>query len=145
MTRHEHTDAGTQLVEMAILLPFLTLLALGAADFARVSHTAITLGNAARAGAQFGIQSPAAAQNVAAMRQAAENDADPMSITATATNFCRCAGSTTNVSCTPAMCAGVAKELYVRVTTSRTFQTLVPYPGVPSSVPMSREAVLRVR
>jgi Flp pilus assembly protein TadG len=46
---------GQSLVEMAILTPVILLILLGAIDFGRVFYSYITITNAARVGAQFGM------------------------------------------------------------------------------------------
>lgn len=147
VTRLLRDEIGSQLVETAIVAPLLVLMALGAADFARVNYAAITLSHAARAGAQFGAHSPAAASDTAGMVQAARDEAADLEgpINVTAERFCRCPSGSA-VSCNAGTCGtGVFKEIYVSVTAARTFNTLAPYPGVPSAVPLSRQAVLRVR
>ena len=147
MSQRLRSERGTQLVEMAILAPFLVVLMLGSTDFARASYHAITLANAARAGAQFATQNSAAAANAVGIRSAAEFEAQNIgAITVVSSIFCRCPGSTVVVSCTVGACAGGAgKELYTSVTASQIFLTLAPYPGVPSSIPMSRNATMRVQ
>ena len=49
-------QAGASLVELAILMPVLTLLLVGVMDFSRVYYYGIVAANAARAGAQYGIE-----------------------------------------------------------------------------------------
>ena len=142
------SQKGTQLVEMAVVCPFLVLVALGATDFARVSYTTITLSNAARTGAQWAIQSAAHAANTTGIASAAQNEANDLggSISVTSSRFCRCVGTTAVVSCTTGACAGgVGKEMFVTVNCARTFTTMVPYPGIPASIAMTRSATLRVQ
>jgi Flp pilus assembly protein TadG len=141
-------ERGAQLVEMAILTPFLVFVLLGAGDFARVSYYAITLANAARAGAQFATQSSAAAKMTAAIQTAAELEAANIgTIGVSSTLDCRCPGSTTVVACTPSpACTGDAvKELYVNVTATTTFTTLITWPGIPSPIDLSRTSTMRVQ
>ena len=147
MSHWHKSERGAQLVEMAILTPFLVLVMLGATDFARISYHAITLSNAARAGAQYATQNAAAAANAAAIKAATEFEAQDIGvITVTSSLFCRCPGSAVVVSCTVGACAGgAAKELYTSVTASQIFRTLAPYPGVPSSIDLSRNAIMRVQ
>ena len=148
MSRWMKAERGAQLIEMAILTPFLLLVLLGATDFARVSYYAITLANAARAGAQFATQSSLAAMNTAGIQAAAELEAENIgTISVVSSLSCRCPGSPTVVSCTAgATCAGDAvKELYTTVTASRTFETLVSWPGIPSPVALSKTATMRVQ
>lgn len=142
------TERGAQLLELAILTPFLVLVLLGSTDFARVAYHAITLANAARAGAQFATFSPAAALNTAGIKAAAELEAENIGAITVASNlYCRCPTGTTVVSCTVGTCTGInaVKELYIDVTASRTFTTLVTWPGVPSPIALSRTATMRVQ
>lgn len=141
------TERGAQLIEMAILTPFLVLVLLGSTDFARVAYHAITLANAARAGAQFATFSSAAALNTAGIKAAADLEAENLGAITVASNlYCRCPTTTAVVSCTVGACTGNAvKELYIDVTASRTFTTLVTWPGVPSPIALSRTATMRVQ
>jgi Flp pilus assembly protein TadG len=152
-TRRIKSERGTQLVEMAMLCPFLVLLALGATDFARVSYTSITLANAARTGAQYALQSSIHAIDNAKIQTAACDEADDLDpstncvITVASSRFCRCPGATGVVGCgaSPACTANAPKEVYATVTATKTFNTLVNYPGIPASVPMTRQATLRIQ
>ena len=152
-TRRIASERGTQLVEMAMLSPFLVLLAMGATDFARVSYTSITLANAARTGAQYALQSSIHALDNGQIQTAACNEADDLDpsttcvITVTSARFCRCPGATGVVGCgaSPNCTANAPKEVYVTVTATKTFNTLVTYPGIPASIPMTRQATLRIQ
>jgi hypothetical protein len=151
------SERGTQMVELAVLLPFLVLVLLGATDFARASYYAITITNAARSGAQYAAHNAASAINTAGIVAAAELEAQNLpirvedgenigSITVTSSIFCKCPGGTAPVSCTVGACGGsAAKELYTSVTASRTFATLFDYPGIPSEIDLSRNATMRVQ
>ena len=46
---------GQELVEFAIILPFLLIVLIGVIDLGRVFHASITIANASRAGARFAI------------------------------------------------------------------------------------------
>lgn len=52
--RSRHSRRGQSLVEFALALPLLTLLLLGAGDFARALSAYIEIGNMAREGAHYG-------------------------------------------------------------------------------------------
>lgn len=51
---HPATERGQELIELAILLPLLLLIAFGVLDLGRLYHAAITITNAAREGARYG-------------------------------------------------------------------------------------------
>ena len=132
---------GQSAAEFAMVAPVLLLLLVGVADFGRVFYTAIELNNAARAGTQYGIQSPANGADIAGMVQAAENDASDISgLTATASEYCECPDGTTQA-CSSTPCADM--RVYVEVDTSATFNTLLDYPGVPASVSLKGKSVVR--
>jgi Flp pilus assembly protein TadG len=132
---------GQSLAEFAMVAPVLMLLLVGVADFGRVFYTAIELNNAARAGTQYGIQSPANGADTAGMIQAAENDASSISgVSATASEYCECPDGTTQA-CSSTPCADM--RVYVEVDTSATFNTLLNYPGIPASVSLTGKSVVR--
>jgi Flp pilus assembly protein TadG len=49
------SQSGQELVEFAIVLPILLLVAFGVLDLGRIFHSAITITNAAREGARYGM------------------------------------------------------------------------------------------
>jgi Flp pilus assembly protein TadG len=129
-------------VEFAMLLPVLIVLLMFVGEFLRVYYTAIELNNAARAGVQYGVHSPANAADFAGMQQAALQDgSDVGGMTATASQFCECSDGS-GVSCgTADACAD--ERVYVEVDTAATFYTLTDWPGIPKSIALSGKAVMR--
>jgi len=160
---------GQSAVELALGLPFLVLLLVVVADFARVFYASIAVASAARAGVQYGAQSYVKAVDYAGMQQAALKDgksiasfATPMEagapsgtgLTATATNYCKCVTSpaasscscdNTVVSCTTVPPTGCFLQTFVKVQTNATFPTIIQYPGVPDPIPLSSIAVMQVQ
>ncbi len=146
------TQCGASLVELAIVLPFLLLLALGAIDFGRAYYLSIEVTNAAKAGAQFGAAN-GNLTNFAGMETAANADAAdvPGGVAPVATWGCECSdGSSVVASCsTPPTCPGGATSPiylvdYVQVNTSATYTPIIPWPGIPASISMSGQAKVRV-
>ena len=140
---------GSALVEAAITFPVLLLLCCGTMDFARVVYSGIAVANAARAGVQYGTFSPGNAGKASGMQDAALADAANQGltgITASARSFCLCSGSSSEVSCSLATACGAATPNgYSEVTVSYTFNTMISYPGIPSSVVLSRTARMRIQ
>jgi len=135
-------NRGQSAVELALVAPFVVLVLVIAADFSRVFYMSIEAANAARAGVQYGAQSTTKASDTAGMQQAALNDAANLSgLTATASNFCECPPNTSHVTCSSTSCSGM--EMYVQVNISAQFQTLVHYPGVPTTVTLNESALMR--
>jgi hypothetical protein len=141
------SNPGTALVELAIVLPLLILLAIGAAEFGRIFFAAITVANAARAGAQFGAQKFQSA-NFAGMTLAAQNEAgDVGTIANFPSRFCGCPDGTVPP------CIGVgancgsdgAPQVFVKDSAVKTITMILKYPGLPDSVKVQRTAVFRAQ
>jgi hypothetical protein len=139
------SDAGSAAVELAVVVPVLALLALGVSEFGRVYYAAITVAGAARAGAQYGAQNVLTTLDTASINQAARNEgADIGTIAATSSRFCRCPDGSTP-SCTGTCPSYGGPEVFVRVSASKTVSFLMHYPGMPSSISISRTATFRVQ
>jgi Flp pilus assembly protein TadG len=137
------TARGQGLVEFAIAAPVLILLLLIVVDFGRVFYVSITLNNAARAGTQYGIQSPANAADINGMQRAATSDISNLSgVVATASEYCQCPNGTSQGCNASPSC--VDKRVYVEVDTAGTFNTLLNYPGVPSTIALKAKSVMRL-
>jgi Flp pilus assembly protein TadG len=133
---------GGAAVELAVVFPVLLLLLIGVVDYGRVFYTSVTVSNAARAGAEWGQQSPATETDTVSMKAFAQLDGnDAGSITLSARWFCECAG-TANVACN-ACSGGVAPEVYVEVTATKVVTMLLKYPGLPGSITIVRKATFR--
>ncbi len=117
--RYRRADRGTQgqeLVELAILIPLLLLIAFGVLDMGRLFHASITITNAAREGARFGTFDPS---DVAGILNATQAEAQSSGIDLS--------GSTITVTCPEGCGSGLA----VRVTISYPFQLIMGlvFPG----------------
>ena len=140
------SDRGGALIEMAVMSPLLLSLVLGAGDFGRVMYHAITLTNAARAGAAYGAQSNAQLADATGIRLAAEQEAQNIgAISVTSQRVCECGG--VGVACSTASCGGYGAVLaFSEVTATTTFTTLTgSFPGIPASVPLTRVAKIRAQ
>ena len=147
-TERRRTRRGSAMIEAALATPLLMLMACGAMDLARVFLAGIVLESAARAGAQYASFSPGKAGAHDAASAAGQKDVETNGISpvvVTSRTFCGCTTSTTEVSCTTATCSGEVPGGYVETTATYTFTPLVPYPGLPSSIPMAGRARFRVQ
>ena len=133
---------GQAAVEFALVVPVLVVLLMIVGEFLRVYHTTIELNNAARAGVQYGINSPANASNLQGMQQAALNDGSDISgMTAVASEYCECSDGS-SVSCgTAGACSD--ERVYIEVDTAAKFYTLTDWPGIPRSIALSGKAMMR--
>jgi Flp pilus assembly protein TadG len=144
--RRDGRDAGQALVELAVVLPLLLLMLLGAIDLGRLAFLAVEVTSAARAGTMYGAQSQTTAQDTAGMQLTAQNDADVTLKTASGARSCRCSGGTADVSCTSTTpCpSGQRMVTYVTVTAAVDYVPWFPYPGVPGTMTITRTASMRV-
>lgn len=154
-------QSGQALVEFALALPILALLALGVIEMGRYAYIAILVGNAAHAGAVFGSQNTSASSQTANIQNAAEYDfaggitgtananGQPISqLTVTSSTACGCdsAGTINAFGCgtTPSCPSGQHWVVVVSVTAAHQFNSLFNYPGIPSSITISRTSTMRV-
>jgi Flp pilus assembly protein TadG len=163
--RHVRQQSGQALLEMALVLPLLIILALGVIEIGRYAYIAILVGNAARAGADYGAQSNAQSADTVGIQNAAyydfaggttsTNSANGLSqstLTVSSVVSCGCdntgtitsAGCTTITNPTAGSCTTGNWVVYVSVTASGTFNSLFNYPGIPSSLTVSRTATIPV-
>src|SRR6266851_182792 len=162
-------QSGQALVELALVVPMLLLLALGVIEIGRYAYIAILVGNAARAGAAYGAQSLPQAGESASIAAAAEYDFAGGSTTSDSSNgqneslltvtsafTCGCDnGGTitpspvgTNATCfvvdANKCTAGGHWVVVVTVTASGQFNALFNYPGIPSPINVSSTSFMRV-
>jgi Flp pilus assembly protein TadG len=132
---------GAAAVELAITLPVLMLIVLGAIDFGRFAYYYIAVTNVARAGGAYGIMNPyTTATQSSWQTQVQQAAADEM---AQMTGF-DSSKLTTTVTATSEVATGLWR---VQVTSQYPFKTIVNWPGVPTSngtpVNLTRTVVLR--
>jgi len=132
---------------MAVITPFLVLILLAAADFGRLFYMSVQLRGAARAGAQYGSQSNTTWSDTAGMQAVALSQLNLVgaSPTASATN-CNCSGTPPPLCSSSYDCTDLGSTgAYVSVNTSAVFNTIVTYPGIPSSVTLTGSAIMAVQ
>jgi Flp pilus assembly protein TadG len=120
---------GVAAVELAILLPFLSLLFVISIDFSRVFYFTVTLNNCARDGAIYGSMDPTHSTDTAGIQSAAQADGSNMTPLPSIS-------STTGTD--------AFSKSYVQVTASYTFNTLINYPGIANTYNLSRQVRMEI-
>lgn len=135
-------DSGQALVELALSMPLLVVILLGAAEFGRLAYAAIQVANAAKAGVQYAAHSRANAVNLTSIRSAATTEASDVTLaTPGVTYTCLCSNGT---SCSAGTCSTGNVEQVVTVTTQATFDPLIHVPGLPTSYTIHGSASQKV-
>jgi Flp pilus assembly protein TadG len=131
-------------VELAVLLPFLCFLFVVSVDYARIFYFAVTLQNCARNGAYYASNYPNNSYlyndiyGYKSLDDAVLRDAGNLSPAPTY----QCAyGSSCNG---PFTLAQAPSDGYVQVTVTWTFQSITNFPGIPSTVTLTRACVMKV-
>jgi Flp pilus assembly protein TadG len=134
---------GASFLELAIVLPLFLLMLIPTVDLGRGFYTAIEVSSAAHAGAIYGLENPS---DLSGIVQAAKVGASNISnISATATSGCECSdGSSPITSCTSIPSCTYNYVTFVDVTVTSPYKTVFGYPGLPSSMNITRELRIRV-
>ena len=135
-------DEGQSLIELALVLPLLLLLVVGAVDMGRAYDAAVQVSSSAVAGAIYGTQMPT---DVVGMVGAAKLDAAALpTLVPVATWGCECSdGSSVTPLCVVAPSCAVNAVRYVQVTTVATYVPLLPWPGIPAALVLRGRAKMR--
>ena len=119
------------------MLPLLLIMVLGTIDLGRLYFAYVSVTNAARNGAQYGSFNFVAADDTTGIRDAAVKDTQNLVDT-----------SATNPDVVIEPCEGGDFDNQgmqcVRVHVDYTFNTLIPWPGLPNSIDMGRSVQMRV-
>lgn len=139
---------GAAAAELALFLPLLVLVLLGAIDFGRFAYAAITVSNAARAGAAYCAYNNCSNSTADDIRRVAREEAWPyLDIPATPT-YVEVPVVTSGAGCSVSdPCPGVtsgpgcsSSRPCLRVRVRYPFTTLIPWPGIPSAITVARSA-----
>jgi Flp pilus assembly protein TadG len=153
--RQRDSRRGNAIVEMAVAVPVLLIMVMGAIDFGRLYFEAVVAQNSAIVGSFYGAQEIRYAADTAGIRAAATGDATDIvdGYAATHEVLCECLNGNgdydsgvAQASCSDADC-GVygAPRVYVKTHSAKTFSTMGWYPGVPQNTPIGATGWVRVQ
>jgi Flp pilus assembly protein TadG len=142
--RPARSEAGAALLEFSLIVPLVILMFLGVVDLGLAIAQAMTVEDAARAGAEYGTL-PGKGSDAAGMQIEATNVASGLAgFTAKASTWCSCTPGGAASSCTT-WCGTAIPIKYVEVDTSATMQILVGWPGLPTSFALTGLAIQRIQ
>ncbi len=139
-------NRGTASVEMALMVPLLVIVALGAVDLGKIFYDVVSVTGAARAGLSYGSLDEGKSQDYTKITEYATADAYNVAngISLEVGQVCKC-NDGSEIDCETGSCSEGASRLYSKVSASKTFETSLPYPGIPSSFEITRESYMRAR
>jgi len=117
---------------MALVMPVLAFILVATVDFARVYRIALAITWCARDGAVYGSQSLAKSSDTTGIRDAALADATDLSPQPTISSTTKSGSDSTG------------SYTYIEVTATYSFTTIASFPGIPSTVDLSRTVRLQV-
>ena len=160
---------GQALIETALVVPFLMMIFVGAAELARIEYASIEIANAASAAAIYGAQTGGTYKDNAGMLQAAQLDAGDLKagglsiVSATPTLAAVCVNQANGTSFTvpppwpqppqtpcPATISSLSGTTsylaytQITVTVQGSMDTLFHFPGIPSTITLYGQAKQRV-
>lgn len=148
MKRHRASRHGGAMVEFAITMPLLLLMAVGASDFSRIFWESIVMSRAAETGAKYGAQDNHSSGEYADMERIANESSSHIANTIpTADRVCDCPDSPGAwIDCLSTQCVNYGTpRAYARVRVSKTFSTMGRYPGLPQETDLNWRGYMRVQ
>lgn len=137
-------DGGQSLVELALTMPILIALLVGAVEFGRMAFAGIEVQNAALAGVKYGAQDTTTAADTTGIQSAASADAPDITLgTPTVSISCICADGSAST-CVSTDCTTSAIEKIVTVQTQASFTPLIHMLGVSGTFTLHGRAVQKV-
>jgi len=142
-------SSGTSMVEFAVTAPVFIFLLVGIVEVTRYMYFGIVAAHAARAGVQYASQTTETAADAAAngpnTRSAAVADGQNLANwTVTSSITCTLGGQSSTCPVNTSNSVPSNLVYYVEVKVSGTFNSLMKYPGIPQSVPVSATAIMPV-
>jgi Flp pilus assembly protein TadG len=135
---------GQAMIEVAVTLPLLLLILVGAIEVARVAYASIEVYNAAMAGVQYGSQNAQTAGDIAGIQLAAANDASNITLgTTNVSHSCICSNGGAST-CLSTDCSGSNIETILTVQTQATFDPGFHIVGLPTSFTIHGQAIQKV-
>jgi Flp pilus assembly protein TadG len=133
-------------IEAALIAPLVLLMGIGIFDFGEAFFTEMQIQHAAQAGAQYAMAHGFDATSVSAAVTAATNFTSVSAVPAP-NQFCGCATNlgVGQTSCTSTCSDGSAPGTYVTVSATGSYETMIPYPIIPTSFLFSAQSTVRIQ
>jgi Flp pilus assembly protein TadG len=141
------TDAaGVAAIELSIIAPTLVLALICTADLGLGIYRNMQVQNAAQAGAEYAVTHGFTTTGIVSAVQAATTYS-AVTASPAPTQFCGCASATgvATATCSSTCSGGSAAGTYVSVSALATYNTLLPYPLLPSRFTLTAQSTVRLQ
>lgn len=135
-------DRGSSILETVLLAPVFVFALVATVDFGQGYYTSNQIAFAAHAAALYGVQYPTDTTGITAAATSGSGTIPGMTVTVT--TGCECSdgtGASDSCASTPSCPMNVVD--YVDVKTNMTYTSILPYPGIPSTINMVGRSRLR--
>lgn len=133
---------ASSLVELAVTLPLLLILLVGAIDFGHGFYLALEVSSAAQAAALFGVQNPTDTTGMTSLAQL--NAQDVAGLHVTTVSGCECSdGTSATTDCTSLFFCSANIVRYVEVTVTGTYVPILSFPGVNTNIALRAHQKMR--
>jgi Flp pilus assembly protein TadG len=139
---------GATIVEFAVILPMLMTAVAGLCDFGLAAYASIQVQQAVQLGAQYALEKGWDQNGIAtAVVQSGSALGGSIVATPAPTKTCGCPSSSgvTAADCTSGTCGVDTVYTYVTVSAQLTYNTILPWPGVPNSYTFSAQSMVRIQ
>jgi Flp pilus assembly protein TadG len=147
--KNRNPRRGGSMVEFAVTMPLLLLMAVAAGDFSRMFLESTSMSRAAASGVKYGAMDNRTSGEYATMQRLADNSASHVAnAVATADRVCDCPDAPkTWVNCLTTSCPNSYGQprAYARVGVAKTFSTMGYYPGIPQHTNIHMRGYMRVQ
>lgn len=142
-------DRGAAAIEFAIIGGVFCAMTVVSGDLGLAYYANMQVQTSAQVGAQYAVVHGSSTFDSTAIGTAVVNATSTSGITATPApaQFCGCPSGTavTAATCGTTCADGTGVGTYVRVSASRTHNTVVPYPWLPASYAQTSSATVRIK
>jgi Flp pilus assembly protein TadG len=137
-----HEQTASSLVELAVALPVLIMLLVGAIDFGHGFYLALEVSSAAEAAALFGVQNPTDTAGITNLAKL--NAQDVTNLNVATVSGCECSdGTSASTDCTSLFFCSANIVRYVEVTVTGTFVPILSFPGVNTNISLKAHQKMR--
>jgi Flp pilus assembly protein TadG len=136
--------SGVAAVEFAMIVPMIMFMFLAMTDLGVGIYTDMRVNNAAQYATEYALVN---GYDSNAIVNAVKSASNLTGMSVSPAQFCGCPGSTqvTRTACSASCGDGTTAGQYAQISVTDTYATIIPYPGLPASFPLSAQSTVRLQ